>query len=163
VTLPANCFKLAKQNDGTYILSRAGEVIEEGTNLSATNFNNLESGVMDVSIANAILTFGFLQHQRDYDAFKALMQAEVLGETKEITLTNTQKYPFNSTMDSPVSIALATVRKNLYYTVEVEVGESTGDIGNVHIVDKALNGFKIYFDGSASSVKLVLRIKGGMT
>lgn len=36
-------------------------------------------------------------------------------------------------------------------------------MGDIVISDKALNGFKIAYTGSGSSVKLAVRIKGGMT
>ena len=39
---------------------------------------------------------------------------------------------------------------------------SGGLLGEIHITDKALNGFKVSFDGSAKSVTLELKIKGGM-
>ena len=38
----------------------------------------------------------------------------------------------------------------------------TGDVGNIRITDKLLNGFKVEFDGSATSVTVILRIKGGL-
>ena len=91
------------------------------------------------------------------------MDAEVLGELHTITLTNTQKFPFNSSVDSPKTIALTTTRKNLFYTVEAEVVAHTGMVGDVTVSDKALNGFKIAFTGSGSSVTLAVRVKGGMT
>ena len=74
-----------------------------------------------------------------------------------------RSFPFNSSVDSPETIAMTTTRKTLFYTVETEVKEHTGLVGDIIISDKALNGFKIAYTGSGSSVKLAVRIKGGMT
>ena len=41
--------------------------------------------------------------------------------------------------------------------------ESDGQVGEIIVSDKALNGFKIAYTGSGSSVTLAVRIKGGMT
>ena len=98
----------------------------------------------------------------DYQEHKKMAE-EIAGETKTVTLTNTQKRPFNSTLDSPRSIALSKARKNLFYSVETEVTAHTGLVGEIEVSDKALNGFKIAYTGSGSSVTLTLRIKGGMT
>lgn len=160
---PPNTYTVTQNQDGTMTLTPTGTVVQQGTNLSAFNFNNLEAGVNDAHIAAAILAYGMLQQQRHAQEHEALIDSEVLGETVTKTLTNNQKYPFNSTMDSPTTVALPTTRKNLYYTVEAEVTAATGSVGEIRITDKALNGFKVCFDGSATSVTLRLRIKGGMT
>lgn len=91
------------------------------------------------------------------------MDAEIKGELHEITLTNTQRYPFNSSVDSPRTVAMIQTRRNLFYSVEAEVLESDGQVGEIIVSDKALNGFKIAYTGSGSSVTLAVRIKGGMT
>jgi hypothetical protein len=36
-------------------------------------------------------------------------------------------------------------------------------VGSIEISAKALNGFKVAFTGSAKSVTLQIRVKGGMT
>ena len=160
---PDKTYTLTDNGDGTVTLIPYGTVIQQGTNLSAGNFNRMEFGILDAGLAAAILGFGNLQQQRQNDEHFALMDSEVLGETKTVTLTNSAKFPFNSTMDNPTTVSLSTTRKNLYYTVEAEVTAHTGEVGSIHITDKALNGFKVSFDGSATSVTLTLRIKGGMT
>lgn len=155
--------KIVDNGDGTSDLEKAeGEVYQQGTPQSATNFNNLEDGVQDASVATAILGWGNLQQQRQNEAEASRMNSETLGETKTVTLKNTANYPFNSSVDSPTSVALTTTRKSLYYTVEAEVTDHTGEVGEIHITDKALNGFKVSFDGRGTSATVILRIKGGM-
>ena len=168
VTQYPNRRKITDNGDGTQTVEKAqGTIIQQGTAQSATNFNNAEGGIQDATLAAQITAWGNLQQQRMNDAhmeeIDASFDAEVTGETKTVTLTNSAAYPFNSSSDNPTTVALTTTRKNLYYTVEATVTAHTGEVGNISITDKALNGFKVSFDGSGTSVTLTLRIKGGMT
>lgn len=124
------------------------EVIQEGTNQSAGNFNNMEDGIQDASVAAAMLMIAAGQ-----------MQAQLAVEEKTVTLTNTQSYPFNN---SKQTVSLGVTRTTTAYTVDAEIGAHDGDVGNVVISEKLLNGFKVAYDGSASSVTVTLRIKGGL-
>ena len=129
------------------------EVIQPGTPQSAGNFNNMENGIQDVSVAFAQMMIANkeLEHQLDNEA---------AVEEHTITLTNTQAYPFNN---SKTTVNLTKVRANKTYIVDVEItAHSGGEVGDIKITDKLLNGFKVEFDGSAKSVTVVLRIKGGL-
>lgn len=139
-----------------------GEVLQQGTPQNGENFNNLEYGVQNAHIALAILAWTNLQQQRINDAHREVVESEIHGELHEVTLTNTASYPFNSSSDSPTTVALTTTRKSLFYTVEAEIVSHTGEVGDIVISDKALNGFKVSFTGSGSSVTLAVRVKGGM-
>ena len=124
------------------------EIIQEGTDQSAGHFNNAEHGISDVNLAAALILIS-----------SSLTAEQVATEEKTITLTNNQSYPFNN---SKRTIALATARNFTDYTVEAEVLEHSGNVGDVKIFDRMLNGFKIAYDGSAKSATIKLRIKGGM-
>ena len=124
------------------------EIIQEGTDQSAGHFNNAEHGISDVNLAAALILIS-----------SSLTAEQVATEERTITLTNSQSYPFN---DSTKTIALATARNFTDYTVEAEVLEHSGNVGDVRIFDRMLNGFKIAYDGSAKSATIKLRIKGGM-
>lgn len=125
--------------------------------------NDIENDVKDVDIALHMLVDGYLPLKRYYDDNAETLIAEMTGESHTVTLTNSKLYPFNSTVSSPVSVPLTTNRKNLYYSIEAEATSVEGGlVGDIHITDKQLNGFKVSFDGSATSVTLTLRIKGGM-
>ena len=129
------------------------EVIQPGTPQSAGNFNNMEDGIQDASVALAQMMIANkeLEHQLDNEA---------AVEEHTITLTNTQAYPFNN---SKTTVNLTKVRANKTYIVDVEItAHSGGEVGDIKITDKLLNGFKVEFDGSAKSVTVVLRIKGGL-
>lgn len=128
--------------------SSTGEVIQEGTPQSAGNFNNMEIGIEDATVAAAFLMIAAGQ-----------LGAEAAVEEKTVTLTNSQSYPFNN---SKKTVNLSNTRTTTAYSVDVEVLEHSGDVGDVLISDKLLNGFKVRFDGSAKSATVKLIIKGGM-
>ena len=125
-----------------------GELIQEGTDQSAGHFNNMEHGISDAHLAAALLVIQ-----------SSLTADQVATEEKTVTLTNTQRYPFNS---STQTIALSTVRNFTDYTVEAEITDHEGNVGEVRIFDRMLNGFKVAYDGSAKTATIKLRIKGGM-
>jgi hypothetical protein len=125
-----------------------GEVIQDGTDQSAGHFNNMEHGISDAHLATALLLIQ-----------SSLTADQVATEEKTVTLTNTQSYPFN---DSTQTIALGTARNFTDYTVEPEIVDHKGNVGEVRIFDRLLNGFKVAFDGSAKTATVKLRIKGGM-
>ncbi|MBR1631168.1 MAG: hypothetical protein IJ680_04860 [Paludibacteraceae bacterium] len=130
-----------------------GEVIQQGTPQSAGNFNNMENGIQDGAIAEAqmMIYIKELEHRLDNEA---------AVEEHTVTLTNNQKYPFNN---SKTTIDLTKVRTDKTYVVDVEItAHSGGEVGDIKITDKLLNGFKVEFDGSATSVTVTLRIKGGL-
>lgn len=78
----------------------------------------------------------------------------------ESTLTNSQKYPFNN---SKTTLQISPNRSDTAYRVEVEVLETVGGaVGDIEITDKLVNGFKIAYTGSATSVKVRCHVKGGM-
>ena len=156
-------FKEVVNPDGSIThIPMEGEVLQQGTAQNQVNFNNSENGIQDAHIALAILAWTNLHQQRINDEHRAIVESEIHGELHEVTLTNTASYPFNSSSDSPTTVALTTTRKSLFYTVEAEVISHTGEVGEIVISDKALNGLKVSFTGSGSSVTLAIRVKGGM-
>ena len=124
------------------------EVIQEGTPQSAGNFNNMEHGISDAHLAAALLIIQ-----------SGLTADQVATEEKAVTLSNSQSYPFNN---STQTIALSRVRNFTDYTVEAEITDHDGNVGDVRIFDRMLNGFKVAYDGSAKTATVKLRIKGGM-
>ena len=128
--------------------AETSEVIQEGTDQSAGHFNNMERGITDAHMAERLLT---IMARQTAD--------QVETEVQTVTLTNTAKWPTNNSLKS---VALTTARNYTDYTVEAEVLEHTGNVGEIHITNRLLNGFKVSFDGSATSATVKLRIKGGM-
>ena len=72
-------------------------------------------------------------------------------EKGRVILTNTKKYPFN---DSATTVALQTDCVDQEYFVITDVLSSDGEVGDIEIFDRAVNGFKISYTGSAKSAEL---------
>ena len=142
----------SRNDDGTITHTPVeGEVIQQGTPQNATNFNHMEEGISNATEVAALLAITTIHQQQ--------LCADLQGETMNVTLTNSQSYPFNN---SQKTIALATERNHMDYTVTAEVVEYAGGFpGDIVVSDKLLNGFKIAFAGSATSVTLKIYVKGG--
>lgn len=136
-----------------------GDVLVDGTPVNEVNLNNIETGTHDSHTALAVFIQYFMQFDRWVRQKVADFTAEFLNEIQTVTLTNSLTFPFN---DSVYTVSLATPRKTLNYDVSWEVTAADGNVGDIVVSDKQLNGFKIAFDGSATSVTLKIRIKGGM-
>ena len=87
----------------------------------------------------------------------------LMEERHKVTLENTLTFPFNSTVNSPATIALDKVRDNAEYSVEAEVLSHDGPVGEIEVTGKARNGFKISYSGSGAGVTLLVKVKGGMS
>lgn len=149
---PARTFTVTNNADGTITLTPAGLVLQQGTNQSAVNFNNIEEGVLaaNVSAAEALRLIRQLEDK-----------AEALeGVIVEGTLTNSSKYPFNSSKKT-LAIPTDSTRYNTDYTVIVEAEPTGGFGGDIIISDKLVNGFKIEYTGSAASVAVKCYVQGG--
>lgn len=163
---PDRTFKMQTNSDGTVTLTPAGKVIQQGTNMSAANFNNMEMGLTDHDLAVKICIMALRQiesrttdSEADIDELAADILAEVTPEEQTVTLTNGARYPFNS---SSKSVSLKANRKTKNYTVEYEVSSSDGNVGEIVVCSKALNGFSMAFTGSAKTVTVKLKIRGGI-
>ena len=125
----------------------SGEVIQEGTDLSAGHFNNIEEGVSDAHIATALLAIAADQHSY-------YTKAEVIV----VDLQNTQRFPFN---DSAQRVKIKS-KNTTDYTVTAEVLEYNGCVGDISVKYRDNNGFTVQYDGSATRAKIKLTITGGM-
>lgn len=94
--------------------AESGEVIQEGTNLSAANFNNMEGGITDAYMAMALL-----------QTMVSLMvkQIEIIEYTANVQEQNRIGYPAGFTRDNSVvlSVMLSDDKKNYYYDVGNDV------------------------------------------
>ena len=142
----------SRNDDGTITHTTIeGEIIPQGTPQNATNFNHMENGISNATEVAALMALSAVHHQQAI--------ADLQGETKTVTLKNTQSYPFNN---SQQSVALATERNHMDYTVDAEIVDYTGGFpGDIVISDKLLNGFKMAHTGSAKSVTVKIYVKGG--
>lgn len=128
-----------------------GEIVQEGTPLNAANMNLLDTAALQAIMMGSLNT-SLLRQLSD----KVEAQA---GEQIEVTLTNTQQYPFNN---SNKAVQLGTNRNKKNYTVLVEVLSSEGGgVGEILVTNKLLNGFQIAYTGAASSVTVKCIVQGG--
>lgn len=128
-----------------------GEVVQEGTPLNAANMNLLDTAALQAIMMGSLNT-SLLRQLSD----KVEAQA---GEQIEVTLTNSQQYPFNN---SNKAVQLGTNRNKKNYTVLVEVLSSEGGgVGEILVTNKLLNGFQIAYTGAASSVTVNCIVQGG--
>lgn len=106
----------------------------------------------DGDVASKLIVNALRQHiwQSEDEAY--------ICEAGSVTLTNTQKFPFNN---SRVTVALQKTQKDLNYVVVAEVTTVAGNIGEVSVTDKQVNGFKIGFSGGAKSVTVKFYVIGG--
>lgn len=133
-----------------HVTDQHGEVIQQGTLLDQAHFNNLEKGVSDNSLADAFMQFRAIQESYD-----------LTDEQHTVTLGATgSKWPFNNTA---ATVALSQLRESVNYGVSVNVLEYSGGLlGHIKVFDRAANGFKLLHDGSATSVKVSVRVSGGL-
>lgn len=131
-----------------------GEIQEQGTQVSATNLNQMDHGIQDAKISVEQILNGLRQTVwRVEDLEKATIQ-----EVGEKVLTNTKNFPFN---DSKDTVALTNTRENLNYVVVIVSATGAGNIGDVEVSDRLTNGFKLAFTGSAKSVTVKYAVIGG--
>lgn len=79
-------------------------------------------------------------------------------ERGTVTLTNTQRFPFNN---SRKTVALAAKRDSGDYTVLTEIVSFVGCAGEIEVSDRLTNGFKLAFTGGASKVTVRYTVFGG--
>ena len=139
-----------------------GETIQQGTPQNATNFNNMEVGVEDSHLAESIFLQYYIGREDKVDRRLDEHDEEFSAENGTFTLTNTGTdfFAFNS---SGKTIALQKNRNTMNYDLDIEVTSfSGGQVGDVIVYDRQLNGFKLRYEGSATSVSGKYKVRGGM-
>lgn len=160
-----------------------GEIHEQGTQISATHLNQMDRGIGDAQLAAALLLMAVQQNKW---AIEALQGSEIqdlsimtklmlngvrqnewrIDHLEEATgqevgtkaLTNTARFPFNN---SKASVALENRRDNCNYIVVIEEVTGSGNVGEVEVTDRLVNGFKLSFTGSAKNVTVKYAVIGG--
>ncbi len=127
------------------------EGIQEGTPVDQQNLNNIECGVNSANLSTEFLTEVVKHHGEQI--------GNLAGETIKTTLTNTEGEAFFN--NSAKTVALAVNRDSLDYTVTVEIETPADNVGDIIVYDKQVNGFKIKYTGSATSVDVKMYVQGG--
>ena len=131
-----------------------GTIQEPGTQISATNLNQMDHGIQDAKVGAELILNALRQIGWRTDA----LEKATVQETGTKTLTNTKSFPFN---DSKSTVALTNVRENLNYVVVIVEATGAGNIGEVEVSDRLTNGFKLAFNGSAKNVTVKYAVIGG--
>ena len=132
-----------------------GQIYVQGTPQDAAHWNNMEDGISDAHIAQQLMINALRQGVWRIED----LERDTAQETGTVTLTNSLEFPFNNSI---VTVPLTVVRDNLNYVVEVIKVEPTGGpAGEIDVSERQVNGFKMAFTGSASSVKVTYAVIGG--
>lgn len=123
-----------------------GEIQVEGTPQDAAHWNRMEEGIFDAHSAVQLLLM--LARQNEWEV-----------EYGTVNLTNTLAFPFNNSVQS---VSLSKVKEDTNYIILTEVQSFTGNVGEIVISDKLINGFKIAHTGSASAVTVKYIVIGGI-
>lgn len=133
-----------------HVVDEQGEVVQLGTMMDQDHFNNMEHGIDDATLAAQFNEWARMQQSYD-----------IIDELHTVTLGSTGvKWPCNNVAST---VALDQLRENTDYAVDLDVLEySGGRLGHIKVYDRAANGFKLLHDGSATSIKVNVRIHGGL-
>ncbi|GHV18951.1 hypothetical protein FACS18949_13480 [Clostridia bacterium] len=147
-------YTITSQGGYSYLKS-AKTVIRPGTPQSATNFNNIESGVVEAYILAKQALLGLRVLLTDV--------RESVPIYKMVSLANSQTYPFNNSK-ATIAFKANELKNTLNYIVEAQVVSATGgSVGRINVSDMLTNGFKVEYTGGATAVTLRLAIRGGFT
>ena len=114
----------------------------------------LDAEAFDLSISYGLLLNHIRQNEDDW------AEKEFVSRHGTKILTNTQAYPFN---DSETTVALSQSLPDTTYAVITQIVSSFGNAGEIKVSDKLVNGFKLAYTGSASSVVVDYIVIGGFT
>lgn len=128
-----------------------GEITQRGTQQSATNFGNVDFGVMENALIVGLVTMNLRLVQDSVDDLK--------GQYLTVSLTNTMKYPATN---AEKTVTLPKMVNRSDYKVDYEIISSDGPVEFVEVYDRSLNAFKICYSGSAKNVTLKLHVIGGL-
>ena len=133
------------------VIDQHGNILQEGTLHDEVNMNRMEDGILENNLMATMMMQQAMNQKR--------ILGDLEGEIGEVTLTNSDTFPFNNSIKT---IALAKPRDNMDYRITAEVISTNGSVGHVKVSDKQLNGFKIEFTGSATSITVKYYVQGGM-
>lgn len=130
------------------MVDQNGQVIQEGTPLSAKNLNNIEQGVFISNALNAVMA-----------QFNRLL-LDRINENEVVTITDTIT---GANTDKSVVIPSNKLRNRTTYNVTPVIVSTTGGTAvDIIVSAKQANGFKVKYTGTATSITVALYVQGGM-
>lgn len=152
-------------------LARAKKVAQDLVNVVSGNVSDLDQDVDNLSKDLAELVTDARIIDQDGDIASELIinrlrqhiwqnEADApVCESGSVMLTNTAKFPFNN---SKKSVALAKAQTDLNYAVIAWTDSEAGNIGDIQVTEKQVNGFKVSYSGSASTAVVNYIVIGGI-
>ena len=133
--------------------------LQENIRTLLTNLNSVGTKVGTATLDTTATDLSAAINEHEADIVGLRGRTDVITGT--VTLTNSSDYPFNN---SVVTVPINSARDNANYIVDYYVTASSGgNVGDIIISDKLVNGFKIEHTGSATSVTVKYLVLGGMT
>lgn len=152
-------------------LARAKKVAQELVEAVSGDVGDLEGVVETLANDLAELVTDADVINRDGDLASALIinrlrqhiwkteEDRPVCETGSVTLTNSDRFPFNN---SKTSVALVNRQANTNYAVIAWTESEAGNIGDIQVTEKQVNGFKVRYSGSASTAVVYYIVIGGI-
>lgn len=135
-----------------YLTPAPGEIEQQGTAQSATNFGQMDMGILEQAMMANMLFSITNQHSG--------MLENLSGQQFDVTLENTLAFPATNAIKT---VALSQYLNNTDYQIHYKILECSGGyVESVDFYDLAYNAFKVKYTGSATSVKLRLYVTGGL-
>ena len=120
--------------------AETGELIQEGTDQSAANFNNMENGIHDAHVAAALL------HNAVRFIEASIRRVEVIEGNLGSSATSTAAYPDGFTKDNCVVVSIMESSDGTAFATKADASVSaTLMSGGVYVANKAAysNNYKI--------------------
>lgn len=126
------------------------EGVQEGTDMNAAHFNNIEVGAMEAN-ALAALNSEYQRHAND------------IAKNNEVVTVEQEFGEYGPSDTFEIVIPANATRNNINYIVVPEIfGISGADPVTISVHAKQANGFTVSLRGSASTVYVRFHISGGM-
>ena len=120
--------------------AETGELIQQGTDQSAANFNNMENGIHDAHVAATLLQNALRLIE------SSIQRVEVIEGRLEASATGTAAYPDGFTKDNCVVVSAMDSSDGTAYAVKAEPSISATLMSSgVYVANKAAyaNSYKV--------------------
>lgn len=158
VTDKPGLYIITDNKDGTWTITPAGKVMQQGTPQDQEHFNNIENGVWDIYAALGMMFNTVRQQGWQLNEAVATIDNSWQIVSGSVDLTNARTYPCNN---SKKSVSLRLAMGSTSYLVMTELVKSDGPVGDIEVSEKLVNGFKLAYNGSAKSATIEYIAIGG--
>lgn len=158
VTDKPGLYVINDNHDGTWTITPAGKVMQQGTPQDQAHFNNIENGVWDIYAAFGMMFNTVRQQGWQLNETVATIDNSWQIASGIVDLTNARTYPCNN---SKKSVSLGKNMGSTSYLIMTELVKSDGPVGDIEVSEKLVNGFKLAYNGSAKSATIKYIAIGG--